>query len=100
VGVELGRLRTALRERRKIRFQYVDKDGSPTSRTIWPLGLFFWGKSWSVGGYCELRKDFRNFSAERVSALELLEEKFEHVPGRTLRDLIEHYQNEDRDRAR
>jgi len=96
VAAELGRLRTALRERRKIRFQYVDKGGAGSSRTIWPLGLFFWGKSWSVAGYCELRKDFRNFSADRVTALELLEEKFEHVPGRTLRDLFEHYQNEER----
>ena len=94
VAAELGRLRTALRERRKIRFHYVDKGGAGSSRTIWPLGLFFWGKSWSVAGYCELRKDFRNFSAERVTALELLEERFEHVPGRTLRDLFEHYQNE------
>jgi predicted DNA-binding transcriptional regulator YafY len=98
VAAELGRLRTALRERRKIRFQYVDKGGAASSRTIWPLGLFFWGKSWSAAGYCELRKDFRNFSAERVTALELLEEKFEHVPGRTLRDLFVHYQNEDRPR--
>jgi len=96
VAAELGRLRTALRERRKIRFRYVDKTGAGTSRTIWPLGLFFWGKSWSVGGYCVLRKDFRNFSAERVADLELLEEKFEHVPGRTLRDLFEHYRNEER----
>ena len=96
VAAELGRLRTALRERRKIRFRYVDKGGAGSSRTIWPLGLFFWGKSWSVAGYCELRKDFRNFSAERVSALEVLEEKFEHVPGRTLRDMVAHYENEDR----
>ena len=48
VAAELGRLRTALRERRKIRFHYVDKGGAGSSRTIWPLGLFFWGKSWSV----------------------------------------------------
>src|SRR6266849_6635645 len=69
VAAELGRLRTALRERRKSR---------------------------SVAGYCELRKDFRNFSADRVAALEVLEERFEHVPGRTLRDLIDHYQSEER----
>ena len=98
VAAELGRLRTALREKRKIRFKYVDKGGAPSSRTVWPLAMAFWGKSWSVAGYCELRQDFRNFNAERVSALELLEEKFDDVPGRTLRDLVEHYTNEDRPR--
>jgi predicted DNA-binding transcriptional regulator YafY len=98
VGAELGRLRTAIREKRKIRFQYVDKGGVPTSRVIWPLAMAFWGKSWSVAGYCELRQDFRNFNAERVSNLELLEEKFEDDSGRTLRDLLEHYENEGRRR--
>ncbi|HWE25579.1 MAG TPA: YafY family protein [Myxococcales bacterium] len=98
IAAELARLRTALREKRKIRFRYVDKGGAPTSRTIWPLALAFWGKSWSVAGYCELRQDFRNFNAERVSGLELLEEKFPDISGRTLRDLIEHYTNEERAR--
>jgi hypothetical protein len=39
--------------------------------------------------------------SERQSAtrrLELLEEQFERVPGRTVRDLIEHYEHEDRRR--
>jgi len=60
--------------------------------------MAFWGKSWSVAGYCELRQDFRNFNAERVSNLELLQDKFEDVQGRTLRDLIGHYENEERRR--
>jgi predicted DNA-binding transcriptional regulator YafY len=96
----LPALRAALRERRKIRFQYTDKDGAASARTIWPLGMFFWGKSWSVAGYCELRQGFRNFNAERVSGLEMLEDRFEDAPGRTLRDLIEHYENEDRSSGR
>jgi predicted DNA-binding transcriptional regulator YafY len=96
VAAELTRLRTAVREKRKIRFKYVDRGGAATSRTIWPLAMAFWGKSWSVAGYCELREDFRNFNAERVSGLELLDEKFADLPGRTLRDLIDHYDKEDR----
>ena len=91
----LERLRAALRERRKIRFRYVDRRGASSERTIWPLGLFFWGTSWSVAGYCELRKDFRNFRADRVAGLEVLSERFEEVEGRTLRDLLEHYQEEE-----
>ena len=34
-----------VRDLRKIRFHYVDKGGAGSARTIWPLGLFFWGKS-------------------------------------------------------
>jgi predicted DNA-binding transcriptional regulator YafY len=98
VAEELSTLRAALREKRKIHFRYVDKSGAATSRTIWPLALAFWGKSWSVAGYCELRQDFRNFTAERVTGLTVLEEKFGDVPGRTLRDLIDYYEKEERRR--
>jgi predicted DNA-binding transcriptional regulator YafY len=98
VAEELGRLRTAIREKRKIRFEYVDKGGSRSSRVIWPLAMAFWGKSWSVAGYCELRQDFRNFNAERVNDLMVLDDRFEDVPGRTLHDLIDHYEDENRRR--
>jgi predicted DNA-binding transcriptional regulator YafY len=94
VAQGLGDLRTALRERRKIRFRYVDKGGAGTERTIWPLGLFFWGTSWSVGGYCELREDFRNFRADRVTELRVLPDRFPEMEGRTLADLVAHYRNE------
>jgi predicted DNA-binding transcriptional regulator YafY len=98
IAAELGTLRTAMHEKRKIRFQYIDRAGAATSRTIWPLALAFWGKSWSVAGYCELRQDFRNFTAERVTGLTVLDEKFPDVAGRTLRDLIDYYEKEERRR--
>jgi len=94
VAQGLGELRTALRERRKIRFNYVDKGGSASERTVWPLGLFFWGTTWSVAGYCELREDFRNFRADRVAQLRVLPDRFPEMEGRRLGDLIAHYRNE------
>jgi len=101
VAQGLGELRTALRDRRKIRFRYLDKGGAASERTVWPLGLFFWGKTWSVAGYCELREDFRNFRADRVSELRVLPDRFPEVEGRRVGDLIAHYRNEpDRRTAR
>ncbi|MFL5408355.1 MAG: helix-turn-helix transcriptional regulator, partial [Myxococcales bacterium] len=75
-------------------FRYLDKSGAASERTVWPLGLFFWGKTWSVAGYCELREDFRNFRADRVSELRVLPDRFPEVEGRRLGDLIAHYRNE------
>jgi len=94
VAAGLGELRTALRERRKIRFRYVDKAGAGSERTIWPLGLFFWGTTWSVAGYCELREGFRNFRADRVGELRLLDERFPEIEGKRLADLLAHYRDE------
>lgn len=90
----LEELRAAIRRRRKVRFDYVDRAGAASARTIWPLGLFFWGSSWSLAGYCELRCGFRNFRSDRLAALTVLDEEFEPIEGRRLADLLLHYQEE------
>ena len=91
---ELPTLRRAIRERRKVRFAYEDREGKPTERTVRPLGLFFWGNAWSVGGWCELREGFRNFRLDRISRAELLAETFRPEKGRTLADLVRHYRDD------
>ena len=34
-----------------------------------PLGLYYWGKTWTLAAWCELRGDFRNFRADRIAGL-------------------------------
>lgn len=85
---ELGTLRRAIRDRRKARLSYVDRAAAATERTIRPLGLFFWGRTWTVAAWCELRRDFRGFRLDRVQKLELTDERFEDEAGRTLADFF------------
>ena len=85
---ELGTLRRAIRDRRKARLSYVDREAAATERTIRPLGLFFWGHSWTVAAWCELRRDFRGFRLDRVQTLALTEQRFEDEAGRTLADFF------------
>jgi predicted DNA-binding transcriptional regulator YafY len=87
---ELGTLRRAIRERRKARLDYVDRMSAATARTIRPLGLFFWGSSWTVAAWCELRQGFRGFRLDRMQKLELSEQRFEDESGRTLADFFDH----------
>jgi predicted DNA-binding transcriptional regulator YafY len=82
--------REALTSQRRIRMCYANERGEETERTIRPLGVFFWGKTWTLAGWCELRVDFRNFRLDRVSEA-TLEDRFEEEPGRTLRDLLARY---------
>lgn len=91
---ELGTLRRAIRERRKARLSYVDRAAAATERTIRPLGLFFWGSSWTVAAWCELRDGFRGFRLDRVQKLELTEQRFEDEDGRTLDDFFEYVRKE------
>jgi len=85
----LGVLRAAIEARRKVRLAYTAADGADTERTVRPLGLFFWGPSWSLAGWCELREDFRSFRLDRIRELTSLPDRFTDEPGRTLDDYLQ-----------
>ena len=95
-GESMTRLRGAIRLRRKVAFGYRDQTGAETRRTVQPLGVFYWGATWSLGAWCELRAGFRNFRTDRIEGLVVLEQTFEPAPGRTLRDFFRHYEEEGR----
>ena len=81
-------VRQAILQRRKLRSAYVDGSGSESVRTVHPLAVYFWGTTWTLAAWCESRRDFRNFRLDRMSAVEMLPEAFEEVPGRTLEDFV------------
>jgi len=83
--------REALIARRKIELSYAKADGAATTRTVRPLGVFFWGRIWTLAAWCELRQDFRQFRLDRVVASTMLDETFEDEPGKTLRDILARY---------
>jgi predicted DNA-binding transcriptional regulator YafY len=80
----MGELRQALRERRKARMRYRRGDGQESERVVHPLGLFFWGYTWSLAAWCESRGSFRTFRLDRVLDLTLLDEGFEPGPDQSL----------------
>ena len=66
---QLRRLRHAIGNERWIWLRYVDAAEAETERTIIPLGLYFWGKEWTLAAYCWLRADYRSFRVDRVREL-------------------------------
>lgn len=61
-----------------LRLRYRDNDARPSEREIEPLCLAFWGGSWTLGAWCRLRGDFRNFRPDRIAAI--------HDDGATFED--------------
>lgn len=86
--VSLADIRRAIRDRRRIAFEYVDQQGAGSQRAVEPLGLFFYGPIWLLGAWCELRRDFRAFRPDRMRALEVLD-LFVPQPGRSFEDFTE-----------
>lgn len=87
----LAQLRQAIRQRRKLQLGYRDQNDQASQRLIWPLGLFFWGQTWTLCSWCELRNDFRNFRIDRVQSLNDTEEHFETTAGQRLEDYLAPY---------
>lgn len=81
-------LDAAIRGHRKLCLDYAREDGAASRRVVRPLALFYWGKAWTLLGWCELREAFRSFRLDRIVGLEPLEEVFAEEEGRRLRDYL------------
>lgn len=88
VEIDPAGLRRAIRDCRKLVFDYRNADGVVTHRTVRPLLISFYGPIWTLTGWCELRADFRTFRFDRMCDLQVLEHGFEAEPGRTLQDYL------------
>lgn len=72
-GVDLARVRRALREQRKMHILYTDQNGIASERTIWPIMLGFVESRRFIAGWCEVRQDFRLFRADRIVRADFLD---------------------------
>ena len=65
---------------------YRDEAGRSTLREVRPLGLWFWGKVWTLVAWCEMRGDFRAFRIDRIVSVRAAERRFKPERGKTLAD--------------
>src|SRR5262245_30610546 len=82
--VDVAQVRSAIRDRRKMRLVYVDEKGHRTRRTVWPLAMAYYVDVTVLGAWCELRRDLRNFRVERIAASRVLAARFQDHNGRLL----------------
>ncbi len=85
VRARIDRIEAAADGRIRLDLGYSDQHGKVSRRVIRPLGLWFWGKVWTVVGWCELRDDFRMFRLDRIRDIEEAG-PFKVEKGQTLRD--------------
>ncbi|MGN6583979.1 MAG: helix-turn-helix transcriptional regulator [Rhizobiaceae bacterium] len=76
----------AIEAREILRLNYRDEAGRPSEREVRPLGLWFWGKVWTLVAWCELRDDFRAFRIDRIAELIATGRIFRPERGKTLSD--------------
>ncbi len=76
----------AVDENDVLSIRYRDLEQRESERDIRPLGLWFWGKVWTVIGWCELRNAFRTFRTDRIVEADRTGRRFRAERGKTLAD--------------
>ena len=88
VGQLIDTLRHAIAARAVLVLDYRDAQAAVSQRRVWPLGLYFWGEVWSLGAWCELRGDFRNFRVDRIVDATDSGAQYPDQAGRRLEDFV------------
>ena len=83
---KLGAVRESINDRRRLYLNYSDASGEASERIVWPLTLSYWGFSWTLGAWCELRQAFRNFRIDRIVDVRTLTTRFPDEAGKRLGD--------------
>ncbi len=87
----MSTLQRAIVYRNVVRMEYAARDGEATSRAIEPLNLIYYSGNWHCIAYCRLRKEYRDFRADRMQSLHATSEVF---PERTDYSLMAYLQEE------
>jgi predicted DNA-binding transcriptional regulator YafY len=70
-------IKRSILERKVIFFDYVNRDGARSSRSLEPMRLVYKGTAWYLWGYCKIREDFRTFRISRIKNVIVTEQIYE-----------------------
>jgi predicted DNA-binding transcriptional regulator YafY len=89
-------IEAAVEARQRLELGYRDAEGGETARIVRPLGLWFWGRVWTLVAWCELRQDFRMFRVDRIDGM-APGARFPVERGKTLAAFYRRMEDEDCD---
>lgn len=81
-------LRHAINHQFCLTINYQSVSGKHSTRQIEPLGLYYWGRVWTLVAWCQLRENFRVFRVDLISSINNQHLKFDSTHGQSLEDYI------------
>lgn len=69
-------IKSAINENKLLTFEYSDRHGSKSTRTVEPYQLVLKGNHWYFHGFCLKRNDYRLFRLTRITNLEIKNQVF------------------------
>jgi len=85
-AADMGMLRSAVRDNRRLALVYRDEGERLTERTCLPLAVIYYVEVTVLAVWCELRDDFRHFRADRIVACHETGDSFADLALRLRRD--------------
>jgi predicted DNA-binding transcriptional regulator YafY len=82
--------RQGIKQRTVINICYMSLSETESGREVLPLGLFYWGGKWTLGTWCLLRQDYRDFRLDRISKATIAEQQPEMDATINLNNYIQH----------
>ena len=83
-----------MKAQRRLSAVYVDLKEQQTERVLWPLGLFYWGRVWTLAAWCELRAGYRSFRIDRFVSLDVLPTTIPSDAAISLQGYLSHVRDE------
>ena len=83
---DMGLLRSAVRDNRRLALVYRDERERVTERTCLPLAVIYYIEVTVLAAWCELRDDFRHFRADRIVACRETGDSFADLASQLRRD--------------
>jgi predicted DNA-binding transcriptional regulator YafY len=84
--IAIDLIERAVERRDVLTLDYKDEAGRSSARDVRPLGLWFWGKVWTLIAWCEMRDDFRAFRIDRIAEVTPAGRTFRPERGKQLTD--------------
>ena len=75
-AIHSDKLRRVIKQQQVVEIDYSREDKQLSTRKIWPLGLVFWGRVWTLVSWCELREEYRMFRLDRIERLNIVDGHF------------------------
>lgn len=70
-------LQLALTRLQVVHIQYLDRKGEATERWVEPFVIYYSAEEdWTMVAFCRMRKDFRSFRIDRITAMAITAEHF------------------------
>lgn len=69
-------IRNAIKNRKRIKITYRNKQDVYSSRIIWPIALVYMESCWLLVAWCEMRNDFRHFRTDKIEDIVLLDSMY------------------------